>query len=183
MSTGARLLALFLAVGVLGAPTGVRAQGGTLAASVNILLPPASGSGLRGLEFGTVTPGTPAEVLPIAPLSGWFQLTSVNRKTNVRLTFTLPSVLIRAGGSQALPIFFDGPYVRSCGNGCQTHTITPTPLNATQSTAEAIHVRPGPPWGANPTVIDVYIGGRVEPTPAQLAGSYLGTIQLTFAAL
>jgi hypothetical protein len=182
MSAGARLLLVILALGAL-APGRVGAQGGTLAASVSILLPPVSGSGLRGLAFGTVAPGTPAEVLPIAALSGWFQLTSVNRKSNVRLTFTLPSRLIRTGGSEGLPIFFNGPYVRSCGNGCQTHTITPTAINTTQSTAEATHVRPGPPWGANPTTIDVYVGGRVEPTPTQMAGSYQGTIQLTFAAL
>jgi len=183
MRTGPLLLALILALSGLAVPSPSGAQGGTLAATVNILLPPSTGNGLRGLDFGMVTPGTPAEVLPTAPLAGWFQLTNVNRKSNVQITFTLPVMLDRTGGGQGLPIFFNGPYVRSCGNGCQTHTIAPTALNATQSTAQTTHVRPGPPWGANPTVIDVYVGGRVEPTPAQPGGSYQGTIQLTFAAL
>lgn len=177
------LSALAVALGVLVGPPAVSAQEGMLTASLTVLLPAADGSGLRGLDFGTVTPGVPAEVLPTSPLSGWFQLTNVSRNRDVQLTFSLPVVLTPAGGGAGLPVYFDGEYARSCGNGCQTHTLAPTAVSATQHTAEAVHVRPGPPYGSNPTVIDVYIGGRVEPTAAQPGGSYEGTIQLTFAAL
>ena len=178
------LLSLFVAALLTGvAPSAVRAQDATIAASITVLLPPSTGAGLRGLDFGTVTPGTPAEVLPTAGVSGWFQLDNVSRNKDVRVTLTLPTSLSPSGGGAGLPVYFDGPYLRSCGAGCQTHTLAPTPLNGTQVTADAVHVRPGPPYGANPTTIDIYIGGRVEPTPMQPGGAYQGTIQLTFAVL
>lgn len=176
-------VAVVAALGVLAGPLSVRAQDGTITASLTVLLPAADGTGLRGLDFGTVTPGVPAEVLPSSPLSGWFQLTNINKNDDVRMTFALPTALTPSGGGPGLPIYFDGEYARSCGNGCQTHVLTPTPISPTQLTADAVHVRPGPPYGSNPTVIDVYIGGRVDPAADQQGGSYQGTIQLTFAAL
>lgn len=177
------VLAMALAAAPFVAPGQAAAQNGSVAASVTVLLPPSMGTGLRGLDFGVVTPGTPTEVLPTAPVAGWFQLDNIARNQNARLTFTLPVALTPSGGGAGMPVYFNGPYARSCGNGCQTHTLAPTPINASQVTAEAVHVRVGPPWGANPRTIDVYLGGRVEPAPAQPGGVYQGTVQLTFAVL
>jgi hypothetical protein len=165
------------------APPSVRAQDGTFTASVTVLLAPVTGAGMRGLEFGAVTPGAAVEVLPDAPFSGWFQLENVAKNRDLRLTFTLPVALTPAGGGEGLPVSFAGPYARTCGAGCTTHTLTPTPINASELSAEVVHVQPGPPYGSNPTTIDVYIGGRAEPLPSQPSGTYQGTIALTFAAI
>jgi hypothetical protein len=179
-----RLAALLVAaLCVLLAPPSARAQDGTLTASVIVLMAPITGAGVRGLEFGAVTPGVPVEVLPDAPLSGWFQLEGVAKNRNLRLTFTLPAALTRVGGGEGLPVSFGGPYARTCGTGCTTHTLTPTAVSATELSAEVVHVQPGPPYGSNPSTIDVYIGGRAEPTPNQPSGTYQGTIALTFAAI
>ena len=156
-------------------------QQATISASVEVRLPPATGTGLRTLDFGVVTPGSPTQVFPDAALSGWFQLVNVGRNKDVQLTFTFPTFLT-AGTGATMPAYFDGPYVQSCGNGCQTHTVSPTPLGATTMTADVVHVRPIP-FGANPRDIDVFVGGRVEPAATQAAGVYQGTIQLTFAVL
>lgn len=157
-------------------------QQSTISASMTVLLPPAAGAGLRPLDFGTVFPGAPREVFPGDPIAGWFQLSNVGRNKDVRLTFTFPTFLAHAGGGAGLPTYFDGPYARSCGNGCQTHALTPMPGGPGQTTATVVHVRPVP-FGANPRTVDVYVGGRVEPTANQAAGVYQGAIQLVFAVL
>lgn len=173
-----------LALAILAmAASQVGAQEGTLTAAVTVMLPPATGTGIQGLEFGVLTPGTPAEVLPTAPAAGQFRLDNVPKNRNVQLIFTFPVALARAGGGSDLPVYFDGPYARTCGNGCQTHTLAPTPAGAGQTTAAVTHVQPGPPWGSNPTTLDVFVGGRAEPAADQPTGTYQGTIELTFAVL
>lgn len=159
------------------------AQDGTITASVTVLLPPATGTGIQGLDFGTLTPGTPVEILPTASAAGQFRLDNVPRNRNVQLTFTFPVALARAAGGAGLPVYFDGPYARTCGNACQTHTLAPTSAGAGQTTASVTHVQPGPPWGSNPTTLDVFVGGRAEPSADQAAGTYQGTVELTFAVL
>lgn len=158
------------------------AQDGAITGSLTVLLPPPTGTGVQGLDFGSLTPGTPQEVLPTAPAAGQFRLDNVPRNKNVQLTFTLPVMLDRAGGGSGLPVFFDGPYARTCGNGCQSHTLVPTPAGGTEMTATAVHVR-SIPYGQNSTTLDVHIGGRAEPAAEQPAGDYQGTIELTFALL
>jgi hypothetical protein len=178
----ARLALLVALPGVLGTARPAAAQQATISASVPVLLPPATGTGLRALDFGAVFPGSTREVLPSDPLSGWFQLENVGKNKDVRLTFTFPTLLVRAGGGDGLPAHFDGPYVQSCGNGCQTHTVAPTAAGPAHTSAVVVHVRPTP-FGANPRTIDLFIGGRLEPEPDQAAGVYQGVIELVFAVL
>ena len=156
-------------------------QQGAITASVEVTPPPVTGAGLRTLDFGVVVPGNATEVLPDMPLSGWFQLVNVGRNKDVRLSFTFPTFLTAPGGA-GMPARFDGPYVRSCGNACQTHMLTPASISATETSAEVVHVRPSP-YGANPRTIDIYVGGRVEPPTGQARGEYQGTIRLTFAVI
>ena len=140
---GLALLVASVAVAVTGAsPLG--AQDGTIAASVNVLLPPATGVGMRGLDFGMVTPGVPTEVQPTDATSGWFRLAHIPRPKSVQLQFTFPSNLTRTGGG-TMPISFSGGFARSCGTVCQDHTLSPIPISATESRATITHVRPPPP--------------------------------------
>lgn len=185
MSLRFRPIPVALALAVLAtAGSEAVAQDGTVTASVIVMLPPATGTGVRGLDFGTLTPGTSVETLPTSPTAGQFRLDNVPRNRDVQLTFTFPVTLARSGGGgTGLPIHFDGPYASTCGNGCQTHTLAPTPAGDGQVTADATHVQPGPRWGSNPTTLDIFVGGRAEPSTGQAAGTYQGTVELTFAIL
>lgn len=186
MSPLSRLSALPLPLALaalLSAAAPTMAQDGTITASITVLLPPATGTGIQGLDFGTLTPGTTVETLPSASTAGQFRLDNIRRNRNVQLTFMFPVTLARAGGGAGLPVYFDGPYASTCGNGCQTHTLAPTPAGGDQTTAEITHVQPGPPWGSNPTTLDISVGGRAEASTNQAAGTYQGTIELTFAEL
>jgi hypothetical protein len=159
----------------------VAGQQATISASLTVLVP-AGGTGLRPLDFGTIFPGSPREVFPADPVSGWFQLANVGKNRNVQLTLTFPTFLAHAGGGPGLAAYFDGPYLQSCGNGCQAHTLTPTSSGPLQTSATVVHVRPFP-FGPNPRTVDIYVGGRVDPTTNQAAGVYQGAIQLVFAVL
>lgn len=173
-------IALLPALALVGTPAHVVAQDGTVPASVSVLLPPATGAGLRALDFGEVTPGVPHEVAPTATTSGWFRVTNMPRPKDVQFTFTLPTDLVLSGGGDAMPVSFGQPNgVQSCGTDCQSHTLELT-VSGSEATATITHRRPPPP---NAATIDVYVGGRVEPKTTQSAGVYRGTIQLTFTVL
>lgn len=170
-----------LALLPVGTTGSVSAQDGAITASLTVLLPPATGTGVKSLEFGNLAPGSATEVLPTVAAAGHFRLDNVPRNRSVQLTFTMPATLDRAGGGSGLPVYFDGPYVRTCGPDCQTHTLAPV-YSGTQWSAEVIHVR-SPPYGSNSTILEVDVGGRAEPTAQQEVGTYQGTIELTFAVL
>lgn len=171
---------LLPALALLGAPMPATAQDGTVPASVSVLLPPATGAGLRPLEFGEVMPGVPHDIAPTDPTSGQFQISNLPRPKDVQFTLTVPTQLDRTGGGDAMPVSFGQPNaVQTCGNSCQYHTLSLTVSGSTAS-ATFTHVRPPPP---NTATINVFVGGQAQPKTTQAAGVYRGSIQLVFTVL
>jgi hypothetical protein len=129
-------------------------------------LPAQTVTGIRDLTFGTVIPGVPTTILQTdAGNAGQFRIAGVFIR-NVTITFTLPTVMNRTGpgpASATMPITF-----LNNSAGYTTFLQGNTPFN------------PNAPYGE--TVIfnaTITLGGRVNPSPTQLGGSYAATIVMT----
>ncbi|MEZ4413583.1 MAG: hypothetical protein R2910_11410 [Gemmatimonadales bacterium] len=129
-------------------------------------LPAQTVTGIRDLTFGTVIPGVPTTILQTdAVNAGQFRIAGVFIR-NVTITFTLPTVMNRTGpgpASATMPITF-----LNNSAGYTTFLQGNTPFN------------PNAPYGE--TVIfnaTITLGGRVNPSPTQLGGSYAATIVMT----
>lgn len=126
--------------------------------------------GVRGLTFGTVVPGVPAQVLRTDPVnSGQFEIQGPFL-TFIRLTFTLPAVLNGPLGA-TMPLTFaanDAGYSYNNTIGSQTAFNPHQPY----STLIWIGGRSG-----------VFLGGTVSPVVGQRAGGYTGTVVLSVVVL
>jgi hypothetical protein len=153
-----------------------RAQG--MWAAVVLLAPAvASGqgtfvTGVRPLSFGVVLPGVPATVQRTDPTnSGYFTIgTGAQQGQNIQLTFTLPVVLAGPAGA-TMPIVFG-----STGAG----------YSATGSIASQVGFDPRQPFvtqAGQTATSAVFLGGTVNPTAGQRAGSYSAIVTLTVAFL
>jgi hypothetical protein len=148
-----RGLALLLFALLLAAPAS--AQGGR----------PLRVQGVRALTFGVVFPGVPGRILRTDPAgSGEFSIRG-ERFLQVLLEFTLPTSLTGPGGA-AMPLSFG-----SNDAGYSTTTIgAQTGFDpATGGTAQLDKTGQG----------SVFLGGTVQPTPSQAAGTYAGVVVLT----
>ena len=124
-------------------------------------------SGTNPLTFGAVLPGFAKSVMTSASSAGKFTLSgAVN--ANVSITLLLPASLILESGPNSLSIDnWDG-----CRNtadafaGCTAFTPGPAPFTT--------------PLGSSGVLV-VFLGARVVPTASQVAGLYVGIIQMTAA--
>ncbi|HET6232874.1 MAG TPA: DUF4402 domain-containing protein [Longimicrobiaceae bacterium] len=148
---------------------------------LTIVQPPMTIDGVKGLNFGTLTPGIPVTVLPTSVQAGEGRGTGADFVHSITTTLTLPTVLTGPGGA-TLPVSFNGNYAGSCeinnSNVCDvasrqtwnpvvTPTHTDTPFNT------------GPGNTYRYPRYSVYVGGRVTPAASQRAGVYTGTIGIT----
>jgi hypothetical protein len=124
-------------------------------------------TGLRDLAFGAVIRGVQTTVAPSDPIrSGRFYVRhQLNRQ--VRLSFTLPTQLARAGGGGNLPISFSTTDAIAQGTAPSSTPVTFNPNNPITFTLV--------------TSADFYVnlGGRVSPAANQATGNYSGTVTLT----
>ena len=129
---------------------------------------PLRATGVRGIAFGMVIPGIPQPVARTDPMrSAQFDFMGPNR-SDVVLTFTLPTVLTAPGGGM-VPIVF-GPtsagYSQSQAIGNQIAFDPTQPFNA--------------PLGNNGRG-SVFLGATLQPAASTPAGDYSAPITLTLA--
>ena len=156
-----RHLALVLALVAAGT---VQAQSASIAATATVVTP-LTVTGTAPLAFGNVFQGVNKTVAFSDATSGRFSLTGY-LASQVALTFTLPATL--ASGANTMPI--------------NTYDVRVNGTNSTAGTT-ALTVVSGTPVNSNLVAgaLFVFIGGRVQPTVAQVAGSYTGTLVLAAA--
>ena len=122
--------------------------------------------GTQNLNFGNVIPGIPTTVLKSnAANSGQFRITGAGFFRSVTVRLTLPVVMNGPAGA-TMPISFastDAGISWQGTIGSQTTFDPNAPFTYTL-------------WLGSGTV---FLGGRVNPAPAQPAGNYTGTITLT----
>jgi hypothetical protein len=144
---------------------------GSLTLGTALLAAPVAGHaqavvGTRNLTFGNVIPGVPTIVLRTdAVRSGQIRITGAGLIGSVTLRFTLPTVMNGPSGA-TMPIVFSAT---DAGVSWQGTIGTQTVFNPNAPFTTIL-------WLGSGTV---YLGGRVNPPPAQLGGSYTGTITLT----
>jgi hypothetical protein len=156
LSTRPARLALALAAVLAATPAALRAQR------------PVRATGVRGIAFGVVLPGVPQPVPRTdATRSAQFDLTGPNR-SELLVTFTLPSVLT-AGGGGAIPIVFGA---------------SDAGYSASQSIASQIPFDPALPFTAtlsNNGRGSIFLGATLQPGAAAPPGGYTAPVTITLA--
>ncbi len=157
----ARLAAL---AAILSVPALAHGQSANVSATATVVTPLVV-TGNANLAFGNVFQGVNKTVPFSDATSGRFSITGFGT-SQVAMTFTLPTNLIN--GANNLPI--DSWDIRS-----NTTNVT--------AGATAMTVTSGVPVNGNLAVgnLFLFVGGRVLPAVAQLAGSYTGSIVLAAA--
>jgi hypothetical protein len=153
-----KLLAwLLIGVILLGTPLGAQGK-------------PLTVTGVRGVTFGVVIPGVALVITRTDPAnSGQLDIKGPNR-SQVQLTFALPSAMTGPGGAQ-MPLVFgssDAGYSQSQSIASQIGFDPKQPFTATLS---------------NNGRGSVFVGGTANPAANQRAGSYTATITLTVTVL
>jgi hypothetical protein len=174
-----RASALALAALVLGlTPHVALAQGQSLNGTIdaNVVGGSITFNTLQNLAFGTVPRGVATTVLRNAPGGAKVQVTgSANAFAQIR--FTLPTQLPNIQGLPGItmPISFS-----ATSAGWNRDTDVPSGGTAFNPAVGVNNARFGPPprpylW--------VYLGGTVNPSPAQAPGIYQGSVVLTITYL
>ncbi len=129
---------------------------------------PMTVTGLQGLDFGTVLPGTPSTVAPNTAQAGIWMV-SGTPNAYVDISFTLPSLLnnIQAAPGITMPISFNTTAARWRR---QTQSLAGGTV-FDPAVGDVGRLGPGP----RPDMY-IYIGGTVSPSPTQLPGRYQGSI-------
>ncbi len=157
----ARLAAL---AAILSVPALAHGQSATVSATATVVTPLIVTGGAN-LAFGNVFQGVNKTVPFSDAASGRFSITGFGT-SQVAMTFTLPTDL--ANGANTLPI--------------DTWDIRSNTTNVTAG-ATALTVTSGVAVNSNLAAgnLFLFVGGRVVPAVAQLAGSYTGSIVLAAA--
>ena len=129
-----------------------------------------SAVGTRDLAFGSVIPGVMTSVAPTDPVKSGIYTITAPVGTRLRLDFTLPNQLVRAGGGQMTVNFPNGDAIlQETGPGSVPSSQNPKSMKPYTMTKG--------------TQLQVYLGGDVSPTAGQATGLYTATIMLTVTIL
>lgn len=154
-----------------------------------------SGTGVRPLAFGTVSPGAATVVFPLATNSAKWRFANVPNNSGVNnryadLNFiSLPSALEGPSGA-LLPIGSYQVRVALEKNGTDYYmyptTWSVSPANPSLDPNPRINGNtadspPDAPGGNAGRALVVYMGATVTPSVGQRTGTYVGTLTLTFA--
>lgn len=167
------------------APAGAQSSVG---ASVQVLLTPTSGAGVRPLSFGNVPLGsTTSRTIASAADStatgvAHFNFTGVNGNRDVQLTFNFPAFLTHSGSGATMPITFNGSFGLHCFNR-QSGVHACTLFNPAPGGANPSVIVINPPAPPRNGIVRIYLGGAVTPGAGLSAGVYQGTISLTLARI
>lgn len=179
---------LALASLLVAAPAGAFAQAGIttgLAASVDILFPPITASGIRPVTFGIVVPGTTVSVAPQSPQGAEFHIGGLLGRKSVDITLTLPTVLTGPGGA-TIPLSFAGANAAACELDllgiCQTASLVSWDPVATPTTrVRPTKFGPGPKIFVNDQLA-LYLGASVSAPATQRAGHYTASASVVIVA-
>ncbi len=174
---------LFLALGWFSPAAAQNASGvATTIASVTVDTPPFTGSGVRGLDFGTLLPGVTSDIPPgpTTPSAHW-QFLNVKKNRNVQASFVLPTVL--ALGSATIPINWNNAgYATLClldDNGvCVDQFFFNPAANGGVYTFSTPKKSGGPSYE-----VDVYLGAKATATAGLPPGTYTALVTLTLTRL
>ena len=122
------------------------------------------------LAFGVTLPGVNKSIAPSNAISAGQYYLLEHLGGVVKLTFTLPTNLVKSGGGNLSITFLttDANYVTT-GSSSSTTVFSPkTAKTVTLSTSPDIYVN---------------IGGTIRPTALQATGTYTGTITLTITVI
>ncbi len=152
------------ALALIGTAGSVQGQSASIAATATVVTP-ITVTGTAPLAFGNVFQGVNKTIAFSDATSGRFSLTGY-LGSQVALTFTLPVTL--SSGANTMPI--------------NTYDVRVNGTNAVAG-ASALTVTSGTPVNSNFVAgnLFVFIGGRVQPAAAQVAGTYTGSIVLSAA--
>ena len=169
---------------LIAAPAALSAQGtsvtGAIQASIDIVYPPLSGTGVRPLDFGILIPGAPAvAVAPMTTRSGEFRVAGTQFRKSVNISFTLPTVLLGPAAA-AIPLNFNGNYAGLCEidttGTCVLASFTSwNPVTTPLFIDTPARYKPGRKAYAYDQY-SVYLGGLATPSATQKAGRYTATI-------
>ncbi len=145
-------------------PAVAAAQSATIQATATVVTPLVV-TGTQGLAFGNVFQGVDKSIAFGDAGSGRFSVTGFNN-SQVALTFTLPSNLTSGSNNLAInnwDVRVNG--TNAAAGATALSVVSGTPVNTTLTSGNLF----------------VFVGGRVQPTASQNAGSYSGTITLAAA--
>jgi hypothetical protein len=129
-----------------------------------------SATGVRDLGFGSVLPGVRTTVHPTdVARSGQFQITG-EPNDPVEITFLLPSMLTGPGGA-TMPVSFTDVSAGFSASGSITNQVFFDPRFRFQTNLSSTGRGTG------------FLGGVLDPSPTQPAGSYSGSVSITVAFL
>lgn len=152
------------------------------------------GTAVRNLVFGTLTPGVAQSVAAqnaqacAGCVSGLWVFSNLSGSSSpatryLRITFvSLPDVLTGPGGA-TLPLAWTNG-ARGClsRSGTEFYCVSGTPVNG-GAYSYAIN-GPQAPVETQPNTtgrdMNLYLGGTANPTAAQRAGNYFGTVTVRF---
>ncbi|MES2307092.1 MAG: DUF4402 domain-containing protein [Gemmatimonadota bacterium] len=126
--------------------------------------------GQQGLTFGFNLPGVNRTIAPTDAVNAGRFYVRHRVGGQVRLTFTLPTTLVKSGGA-TLKVAYSSTSaaIQTIGTGSTTTTFNPgSSKTYSYTTSPDIFVK---------------IGGTVQPKNNQQSGVYTGTITLTVAVL
>lgn len=172
------LPASLVLLGALASSASIAAgQGATVSLDVSALVgDPVAVNVQQALAFGTVLPGVPKVVDPVAGgAAGTTPATvTINGRHNAEIvvTFVLGTGTTLRAGANAMPIDgWSGCWsIRNGTAGCTTFVPS--------SSGSTMRFRPP---GGGPARLWVYLGATVRPTPSQPAGAYSGLLAVTAA--
>lgn len=129
---------------------------------------------LSDLNFGTVFPGVSKSVMPSSSNAAGFKFPIL--LLTLGITINAPTQLVRSGGTETLNVSY-GPQYGTFISGNADRGATPS---GTFNPAGGSVIGLGLFLLAT---MHVYIGGQVNPTSTQAAGTYTGVLTITVAAL
>ena len=192
---GRHLFARFLGRLLVGAVLAV-AVAPPLAAQANILArmtvlePVVTGAGVRPVEFGTVTPGTPVAITiataadSAATGVALFSFTGITGRRDTQLSFTWGANLVNSASGMTIPFSMNGSYGMHCFDR-KTQPPVCTLFNPGQAggtTGTVVATPPAPP-GGNTGTLRVYLGGGLNPPVGLAPGLYTMTIAVTLTRI
>lgn len=185
----ARLAVLACAVALSGGAAAAQQQQSAIQA-LAFVEEALTGSAVRDLEFGTLSPGVPQTVASgdaqscAGCASGLWTLTGLTpanapQRRFVRVTYvSLPSALSGPGGATLGLSWTNAARTCVMRTGAELYCVTHTP---SAGSGHSIQINgPGAPAAAQPGTngrsVNLYLGGTATPTAGQRAGVYTGTI-------
>lgn len=187
MARGAAAIMGLLAL--LACTTAPASAQATVLGRMVVLTPAVTGSGVRPVEFGTVTPGTPV-VRTISSAAdstatgiSLFSFAGITGARAAQMVFTWANLTEPISG-MSIPLSLNGSYGMHCFDRKTQPAVCTlfNPGSAAGTTGTVVATPPAPP-GGNTGTLRVYLGGALNP-PASLApGLYTATISVTLTRL